>query len=56
MFKKIPFVTLMIIVVFAISITMLDFNDLSWSNNVKSYMGLIFSFIFLLIKIIFKVK
>lgn len=56
MFKKIPIVTLVIMVVLTISITIMDFNDLSWSNNVKSYMGFIFSFIFLLIKIIFKVK
>jgi hypothetical protein len=56
MFKKIPFVTLIIIVILTISITMLDFDDLSWSNNVKSYMGLIFSFIFLIIKITFKVR
>lgn len=56
MFKKIPLVTLIIILVLTMSITLLDFNDLSWDNNIKSYMGFIFSFIFLLIKIIFKVK
>jgi len=56
MFNKIPFITLIIIIVLAISITLLYFEDLSWNHNEISYFGLTFSFIFLLIKFIFKLK
>ena len=54
--KKIPLFTLLIIVIAAISITMLQLDDLSWQANVKSYSGLIVAGLLLVIKVIFKIK
>lgn len=39
--KKITILRLVALTFMAISISMLDFNDLSWQNNAKSYLGLI---------------
>ena len=41
--KKLDLITLIAIVIMAISVSMLDFDNLSWSNNIKSYVGLIIS-------------
>jgi len=54
--KKIPLFTLIIIVIAAISISLLNFDDLSWQANVKSYLGLILVALMLPVRFIFKVR
>ena len=54
--KKIPLFSLIIIVVATISISMLNFDDLSWQANVKSYIGLIFVALMLPVRFIYKVR
>ena len=39
--KRLDIITLSAIVIMAISVTLFDFSDLSWNNNVKGYIGLI---------------
>ena len=39
--NKPDLLTLIAIVIMAVSVSMLDFDNLSWSNNIKSYTGLI---------------
>ena len=56
MFKKIPIFTLMIIILITISISLLNFDDLSWGANAKYYMGLIVAGLMLIIKFAFKLK
>ncbi|MCF8405202.1 MAG: hypothetical protein K9H58_14755 [Bacteroidales bacterium] len=54
--KRMPVFTLMIVVVVAISLTMLNFDDFSWSANTKAYGGLLLSVLLIAIKFIFKIK
>lgn len=56
MFKKIPIFTLMIIVLIIISISLLNFDDLSWDTNAKYYLGLIVAGLMLIVKFSFKLK
>jgi hypothetical protein len=53
--NKLDLITLIAIVIMAISVSMLDFDNLSWSNNIKSYIGLIV-FIILIAFRYFKLK
>ena len=39
--KQMDIITVIAIVLMAISISVLDFNNLQWSNNEKSYIGLL---------------
>ena len=39
--KKLDIITLIAIVIMAISISILDFDNLSWNNNIKSYIGIL---------------
>ncbi|WP_319482875.1 hypothetical protein [uncultured Draconibacterium sp.] len=39
--KQMDVITVIAIVLMAISISILDFNNLQWSNNEKSYIGLL---------------
>jgi len=39
--KKLDIITLIAIVIMAISISILDFNNLNWNNNIKSYIGIL---------------
>lgn len=41
-FKKSDLVTIVTVVLIAISFTLIDFSDLSWGNNYRSYVGLFF--------------
>ena len=50
--KKLDVITVMAVVLIAISISVLDFNNLSWSNNLKSYAGIIISIILIIYKFI----
>ena len=54
--KKIPLFSLLIIVIAAISISLMNFDDLSWQANVKSYIGLIFVVLMLPARFIFKIR
>jgi hypothetical protein len=55
-FKKTPLYTLLIVILAAISISLLNTEDLSWQSNTRSYMGLIIAFVLLVIKIVFRIK
>ena len=48
--NKIDFISLIAIVFFAISISVLDFDDLSLTNNFKCYIGILFSVILIVLK------
>jgi len=52
--KRLDILTLSAIVIMAISVTLLDFGDLSWSHNIKSYIGLIVFIILILMKVYLK--
>ncbi len=39
--KKLDIITLIAIVIMAISISIFDFDNLSWNNNIKSYVGIL---------------
>ncbi len=52
--KRLDILTLSAIVIMAISVTLLDFGDLSWSNNIKGYIGLIVFIILILMKMYLK--
>jgi hypothetical protein len=52
--KRLAILTLSAIVIMAISVTLLDFGDLSWSHNIKSYIGLIVFIILILMKVYLK--
>lgn len=52
--KRLDILTLSAIVIMAISVTLLDFEDLSWSNNIKGYIGLIVFIILILMKMYLK--
>ena len=39
--KKLDIITLIAIVIMAISISILDFDNLNWNNNIKSYVGIL---------------
>jgi amino acid permease len=43
--NKIDTITVITIVLMAISIGLLDYNNLSWNANIKSYIGLIISLV-----------
>lgn len=48
--KRLDIITLSAIVIMAISVTLFDFSDLSWNNNVKGYIGLIVFIILIFMK------
>lgn len=56
LFSKLSFLTIIIIVLVAISISQLDFSDLSWDNNKTNYFSLIIAVVLLSFKYIFKLK
>ncbi|MFU8845005.1 MAG: hypothetical protein ACNA7V_14465 [Bacteroidales bacterium] len=56
LFKKIPLFTWMMVVLAAISISLLNIEDLSWAANTRSYMGLIIAFVLLVVKIVFRIR
>ena len=53
-FSKLSFLTIIIIVLAAISISQLDFSDLSWDNNKTNYISLVIAGVLLSFKYIFK--
>ncbi len=55
-FSKLSFLTIIIIVLAAISISQLDFSDLSWDNNKTNYVSLVIAGVLLSFKYIFKLK
>ena len=50
--KKLDIITITAIVLMAISISLLDFNDLSWEKNAKSYIGIILFLLLIVVKYI----
>ena len=48
--KKIDILRILIITIIAISISIFDFDNLSWGNNSKSYTGLLLSVVLILLK------
>ncbi len=52
--KKMDILTVIAVCVAAIAISMMNFHDLSWSKNYKSYMGVIFVVILLLLRYVAK--
>ena len=56
LFSKLSFLTIIIIVLAAISISQLDFSDLSWDNNKINYISLVIAGVLLSFKYIFKLK
>lgn len=55
-FSKLSFLTIIIIVLAAISISQLDFSDLSWDNNKTNYVSLVIAGVLLSFKYIYKLK
>lgn len=55
-FSKLSILTVIIIVLIAISIAQIDFSDLSWDNNKINYFSLIIAAVLLSFKYIFKLK
>lgn len=55
-FSKLSILTLIIIVLIAISIAQLDFSDLSWDHNKTNYFSLIIAAVLLSFKFVFKLK
>ena len=39
--KKLDILTLTALVIFVMSLNLIDFGDLSWNNNIKGFVGLI---------------
>ena len=56
MFSKLSILTIIIIVLIALSISQLDFNDLSWDNNSTNYFSLVIASVLLSLKFIYKLK
>ncbi|MCD4732242.1 MAG: hypothetical protein K8R74_16680 [Bacteroidales bacterium] len=56
LFSKLSILTVVIIVLAAISISQLDFSDLSWDNNTTNYISLIIVAVLISLKFIFKLK
>lgn len=54
--KNIPLLSILAITIMAISISLLDFNDLSWAQNSKSYIGLVIFIVLLIVTIQLKRK
>ena len=50
-FKKLDFTSLVALVIFAISLSIMNFEDLSWEVNKNSYLGFIAFFVLLMKKI-----
>ncbi len=48
--KKIDILRIMAITIIAISISVFDFDNLSWDNNSKSYTGLLLSLVLIVLK------
>lgn len=55
-FSKLSILTVIIIVLVAISISQIDFSDLSWDNNKTNYFSLIIAAVLISLKLIFKLK
>lgn len=49
-------ITFIAVVISAFSITMLDFENLEWNNNVKSYVGLIVMLVLVLSSLFMKAE
>ena len=48
--KKIDILRILAITIFAISISIFDFDNLSWGSNSKSYTGLLLSIVFIFLR------
>lgn len=48
--RKLDMITVIAIVIMAISISIFDFNNFSWTTNSKSYIGLLIFFILILFR------
>lgn len=51
-FKKLDLVTLIAVFVFAAALSLMNFKDLSWETNYKSYLGFVVFLVFLIFKAI----
>jgi hypothetical protein len=49
-FKKLDFVTLIAVFVFAAALSLMSFKDFSWETNYKSYLGFAVFLVFLVFK------
>lgn len=54
MFRKIPFLYLIAIVLIAIGISIFDFSCLSWQCNQKSYLAIIFGILIIVFQVFSK--
>jgi len=52
--KKMDIITVLAIVVMAISISILDYSNLSWNNNSKSYIGILIFAILIVFRYLIK--
>ncbi len=52
--KKLDLITTIAIAFMAISISILDFDNLTWNNNIKSYMGIIIFVILISVRYLIK--
>ncbi len=48
--RKIDILRILAITIFAISISIFDFDNLSWDNNSKSYTGFLLSIVFIFLR------
>ena len=52
--KKLDIITLLAIVLMAVSISMFDFDDFSWNNNSTSYIGILLFALLIVINFLMK--
>ena len=52
--KKLDILTLTALVIFVMSLNLIDFGDLSWNNNIKGFVGLIAFGILIVFKLYLK--
>jgi len=50
--NKLDVITVTAVVIFAISLSIMDFEDLSWYRNSKSYFGIAIFFALIILRII----
>ena len=50
-FERLDLATLLIVAIFAVSLSLMNFRDLSWGTNGKSYIGFLVFFVLLLLRV-----
>ena len=51
-FKRIDLATLLLVTIFAISLSLMNFKDFSWETNNKSYIGFLGFLVLLILRVV----